>query len=134
MINRILTFLLGEAAPVHPLPEADSQHLLGALMVRMAQIDAAIKLEEVQAIDRLFAKRFHLGPIEAAKMRADCTRLAETLPETEFLGPLLAAKIPPEQRFALREALQDVAHADGNLHPREEEMIHSVCQLLQDAI
>lgn len=134
MINRILSFLLGGTAEPRPLPQADSQHLLGALLVRMAYADGSLKVEELQVMDRLFADRFGLNAIEAAKMRADCTRLADALPETEFLGPLISAKIPHDQRFALREALRQVAVADGKLDPKEIAMIGSVTMILQDAV
>lgn len=130
MMNRILN-LLGGRAPPRPLPEADGQHLLGALMVRVAQADAALKFEELRTIDRLFAARFGLGPVEAARMRADCERLAAALPETAALGPMITAAVPPEQRFALREALREVAEADGTLDPRETALIGAVCALLE---
>lgn len=133
MMNRILA-MLGAKAPARPLPEADGQHLLGALMVRVAQADTALKFEELRAIDRLFTMRFGLGPVEAARMRADCERLAAVLPETAALGPMITAAVPPEQRFALREALREVAEADGNLDPRETAVIDAVCGLLENAV
>lgn len=130
MIERILNLLGAGAAPPRPLPEADGQHLLGALLVRMARADDALRLEELQAMDRLFAARFDLGPVAAAKMRADCERLAEALPPTEALGPMLGAAIPPDQRHALAEALRAVAEADGALDPREVALLAAVQGLL----
>lgn len=131
MFNRILTFLSGPPV-ARPLPAMDAAHLLGALMVRIAGADERMKLSELQVIDRLFARRFELNAIEAARMRADCERLEAVLPATESLGPMLVATIPPEQRFSLREALREVAEADGSLDPRESAMIEQVAQLLQE--
>ncbi|MGN0933103.1 TerB family tellurite resistance protein [Falsigemmobacter intermedius] len=132
MINRILGFL-SSAPPPRPLPEVDAAHLIGAMMLRLARADNRMNLPELQAIDRLFIRRLGMKAVEAAKMRADCERLEEVLPPTEELGALLAAKIPPEQRFALREGLIEVAEADGRIDARESEMIEKIRDLLQRA-
>ncbi|RRH72195.1 tellurite resistance TerB family protein [Falsigemmobacter faecalis] len=132
MINRILGFL-SSAPPPRPLPEADAAHLIGALMIRLARADERLNLPELQAIDRLFIRRLGMKAVEAAKMRADCERLEAVLPPTEELGNLLSEKIPPDQRFELREGLIEVAEADGRIDPREAEMIEEIRALLQRA-
>lgn len=129
MISRILDLLLG-AAPEKPLPEADSQHLLGALVVRMAQADERLQLAELKAMDRLFADRFGLGPVDAARMRADCERLATALPPTEALGPMLTATLTAEERAGLAETLRAIATADGEIAPAEAAMLAAVARLL----
>lgn len=130
MINRILEFLTGPPEP-RPLPAADADHLLGALLVRIAVADQAVQVEELRAMDRLLARHTGLNPVEAARMRADCERLAAVLPPTAELGPLLVSTIPPEQRFALRAALVEVAEADGSIDAQEAMMLDQVARLLE---
>ena len=130
MINRILEFLTGPPVP-RPLPAADADHLLGALLVRIALADHAIQVEELRAMDRLLARHSGLNAVEAARMRADCERLAGVLPPTEDLGPLLVSTIPPEQRFALRAALVEGAEADGAIDGDEAAMLDQVARLLE---
>lgn len=132
MITRILDFLVGKTPP-KPLPEADGRHLLGALVLRIAQVDSTMTLSELQAIDKIFSAQFGLSAIAAAKLRADCERLALALPPTEELGPLLIERLSPEERVALASSLFTVARADGDIDPREDAMITSVAQLLQTA-
>lgn len=130
MFNRILDFFAAPPAPPRPLPEADSQHLLGALLVRMAQAENGIVAEELAAIDQIFSRRFQLDPVAAARLRAECERLAEALPKTEELGPLLTSKIPAEQRYTLRQALTTVAEADAVIQPGEALLIEQIGALL----
>lgn len=132
MITRILNFLSGAEAPPRPMPEADAQHLLGALMIRMATADDTLRFEEIRVMDRLLADRFSLSALAAAKLRAESERLAEALPATEDLGPLLRAKMDADQRIALRQALRDVAMADGDIAPSEARMIEAVSGMLAD--
>lgn len=132
MITRILDLLVGKTPP-KPLPEADGRHLLGALMLRIAQLDSKLTLAELQAIDKIFATQFGLTAIAAAKMRADCERLAEALPPTDTLGPMLIERLSPQERLTLASSLFTVAEADGEIDPREEAMITAVAQLLQTA-
>lgn len=129
MFTRLLDHLRRPARAL-PLPEADARHLLGALMVRVAEADAALKFEELRKIDRLLAASLGLGPLDAARLRADCERLARALPPTAELGPLLAKAIPTAQRAELREALRQVAEADGDWDPREAALIDAVSALL----
>ena len=132
MITRILNFLTGAEAPPRPMPEADAQHLLGALMLRMANADDTLAFEEIRVMDRLLAEHFSLSAIAAAKLRAESERLAAALPPTEELGPLLRAKMDADQRISLRQALRDVALADGDIAPSEARMIEDVSAMLAD--
>lgn len=132
MINRILNFLTGGEEPARPMPEADAQHLLGALMIRMATADNTLRFEEIRAMDLLLADRFALRAIDAAKLRGESERLAQALPPTEELGPMLRAAMDAEQRSALRQALRDIATADGEIDASEARMIEAVSAILAD--
>lgn len=124
MIERILAFLGGQGAP--GLPEADAQHLLGALMVRVARADGAYVLAEIKTMDSLLAATFALDALRAAQLRADCERLEQALPDTAAMAAQIRTTIAPEDRAALLDALRRVARADGRQHPQELAVIAAV--------
>ena len=103
---------------------------LGALMVRVAMSDHSYKFAEVHRIDLLLGRLFGLGPIEAAKMRAQCERLEHVLPRTADLTAILTENISQEKREAAVAALWDVVYADGNRHAKENMLLDEIAGLL----
>lgn len=130
MFERILTLFSATAGYRTPLPEADAKHALGALLVRAAQADKAYLFQEVERIDRILAKRFDLNPLEAAKMRAQCERLSEEMPDTAALITVLHDAIDLPEREATLFALWQVVFADGHVHETEDEFVTLVQQIL----
>lgn len=130
MFERILTLFSASAGYRTPLPEADAKHALGALLVRVAQADKAYLFQEVERIDRILAKRFDLNPLDAAKMRAQCERLSEEMPDTSELITVLHDAIDVKEREATLLALWQVVFADGQVHETEDEMVSLVQQML----
>jgi uncharacterized tellurite resistance protein B-like protein len=130
MFTRILQLF----SPGHhyrtPLPEADAKHALGALLVRVAQADHAYLFQEVEQIDRILAKRFGLNLLEAAKLRAGCERLLETIPETDKLLAVLHDAIDLPEREATLLAIWQVVYSDGMIHAAEDEIVNLVQQTL----
>ena len=82
-----------------PLPQPNAQLALGALLVRVAFADRNYRATEIGQIDRILARTFEIGPIEAAKLREE---------------------IDYAHRLALGEAMWSVALADGHRHEKEE--------------
>ncbi|MGR3491417.1 MAG: DUF1330 domain-containing protein [Shimia sp.] len=105
------------------LPEADREHVLGALLVRMARADSAYLFEEIEEIDRILARRNDLNPVEAAKMRADCEILEGTLPSTEELSRRIADERSETARETMVIDLWHVLIADGSRHENEERIL-----------
>jgi uncharacterized tellurite resistance protein B-like protein len=130
MFERILTLFSPNASYRTPLPEADAKHALGALLVRVAQADKAYLFQEVERIDRILAQRFNLSRLEAAKMRAQCERLSDEMPETETLITVLHDAIDLAEREATLDALWQVVFADGHMHEAEDGMVTLVQQML----
>lgn len=130
MFERILQLFVPVSSYRTPLPEADAQHALGALLVRVAQADRAYLFQEVERIDRILAKRFNLNPLEAAKMRARCERLSDEMPETEALLAVLHDAIDIKEREATLFALWQVVFSDGQVHETEDDMVTLVRQTL----
>jgi len=117
MLTRILN-AFGAPKPA-PLPEPDEKLALGALMVRAAKSDRHYDLVEIKRIDRLLARLYGLGPVEAAKMRALCERLEHDAPGTARFGQVIRETVRLEARLAALEALWEVVLSDGDSTPEE---------------
>ena len=113
-----------------PMPAADAGHVIGALMVRAAKADNAYLFEEVEIIDRVLAQRHQLGPIEAAKMRAACEKLEESMPDTAELAAILRKAVGTQELEDALRALWRVVFADGIEHDEEEAVLHNVETML----
>lgn len=113
-----------------PLPEADAEHAFGALMVRVAKADEAYLFQELERIDYILAKRNNLSAVEAARFRAGCEKLEETMPDTDELSQILANEVSQEGREAMFVALWEVLMADGFKHRSEEDVINQVASIL----
>lgn len=122
-----LLALLGHAKTYQtPLPEADAQHAMGALLVRAAKADHTFLFEEIKVIDQVLAKRFGLNPIEAAKMRASCEKLESEMPDTAEMTGILKDAISAEDKEATLSALWAVVYADGVKHDEEDALLHEI--------
>ena len=129
MFDRILSMFHKEAS-VTKLPEADAQHAMGALLVRAAKIDKAYLFEEIEQIDDVLAHRFDLNPVQAAKLRAECEKLEESMPDTAALSTILHDAISLEEREATVAALWAVVFADGVEAESEDLLLHQVEEIL----
>ena len=103
-----------------PLPQPNAQLALGALLVRVAIADNTYRASEIGQIDRILAKTFGIGPIEAAKLRAVCEKLQHDAPDTDEFARILREEVDYAHRLALGQAMWTVALADGHRHEKEE--------------
>lgn len=129
MFDRILSLFQPQAS-VTKLPEADAQHAMGALLVRAAKADKAYLFEEIEHIDDLLAHRYGLNPVQAAKLRAECEKLEEAMPDTAALAAVLHDAISYEEREATVAALWEVVFADGHEVEAEDILLHQLEELL----
>jgi uncharacterized tellurite resistance protein B-like protein len=113
-----------------PLPEADAQHAMGALLVRVAKADKTVLFEEIKVIDQVLSKRYGLNPVEASKMRASCQLLESEMPDTEEMTELMKDTISVEEKEATLIALWSVVYADGVKHAHEDALLHQIEALL----
>ncbi|MEC3860014.1 TerB family tellurite resistance protein [Mesobacterium sp. TK19101] len=119
MFERLLRHFQSPPRNPKPLPEMDARHALGTLLVRVAMADKAYLFEEVEQIDRILAKAYGLKPLDAAKMRADCEKLAFALNGDEDLATVIRNTVAYEHRLEKVEALWQVVLADGVTDDRE---------------
>lgn len=130
MFENLLTFFGNPGSYKTPLPEADAKHAIGALLVRAAKADQAYLFEEVEQIDKVLAERNGLNIVEAAKMRAACEKLEETMPNTAQLMGVIKDAISAAEKEATVRALWSVILADGVEHEDEDELMHEIERLL----
>ena len=130
MFDRILGLFAPAKGYRTPLPEADADHALGALLVRVAQADHAYLFQEVERIDRILARRFSLSILDAAKMRAQCERLAEEMPDTAAIVAILHDHIGQTEREETLAAMWQVVFADGLEHEAEDEIVTLVQDMM----
>ncbi|MCL3881542.1 TerB family tellurite resistance protein [Marivita sp. GX14005] len=129
MFSRILA-LFDASVPRTELPPADAKYALGALMVRTAMVDNTYLFQEIEEIDRVLGKLYDLGPVEAAKMRAQCEVLEQELPRNEDLTEILMRNINAEKRERTVRALWDVVYADGTRDPEQTALLREIAALI----
>ncbi len=121
MFERIIAALTSKTET--PLPEADARHALGALLVRVAKADGAYLFQEIEEIDHLLANLYVINAIEAARMRAECERLEQAMPDTAELADILRHSVSETEKNLFVTALWKVADADGQRHQTEQEVV-----------
>lgn len=113
------------ASEPDPLPDPDAKLAIGALMVQIALSDRVYQLEEISLIDKVLARLFQLGPIEAAKMRATCEKLHAAAPDTETFATLIRSELDVDARCEALTALWQVVMADGDLQDNEMAIVET---------
>ena len=126
MLERLTAFFGNPAGYHTPLPEADAQHALGALLVRAAKADDTYLVEEIAQIDKILRERHGLNPVQAAKMRAECELLEKAIPETTKFAAILEHAISPAEKEATLLALWRVVYADGINKDVEDRLLHEI--------
>lgn len=113
-----------------PLPPLDARLAIGALLVRLAKVDAHYAVEEIAEIDAILARAHDLNPIEAAKLRATCEKIEAQAPDTEAFTAMVQTGVAYEDRAEVYEALWQVGLADRALKPEEETLLGEVAAAL----
>lgn len=108
------------------LPEADASTALGALLVRVAKADNVYLFQEVKQIDKILAARNGINILQAAKLRAQCEKLEESMPETAAIIEVMNEVVDISEREAMVAALWSVAFADGLEHEAEDDLLHLI--------
>lgn len=130
MLERLTAFFGNPAGYHTPLPEADSQHAMGALLVRAAKADDTYHVAEIALIDQILGKRHNLNPVEAARMRAECEVLERAIPRTKEIATILKDAISMAEREATLIALWRVVLADGAKQDKEDKLLHRIEEVL----
>ncbi|KUF11218.1 TerB family tellurite resistance protein [Pseudoponticoccus marisrubri] len=130
MLERLTAFFHRKTPTETPLPEPDARLALGTLLVRVAMADKAYLFEEIEQIDRILAAAYDLNPIEAAKMRATCEKLATKVTDDQKLAALVRESVEYDHRREKVQALWRVSLADGVTDDREAALVELVEEVL----
>ena len=126
MLERLRKFFTQPKPQKTPLPEPDARLALGTLLVRVAMSDGAYLFEEVEEIDRILVRAYGLKPLEAARMRADCERLAMHIEDDTDMARRIREAVDYDHRRDKVAALWSVMMADGVSDEREQELVDLV--------
>lgn len=130
MFNALIARLKGSPKE-RPLPELDLRLAMAALLVRIAKADGHYAVEEIARIDKVLARTHGLGPIEAAKLRAEAERIEAAAPaETGAFVAEIRAHIPHEARATLHAAMWEVGLVERSLDPQEETLLNEMSAAL----
>lgn len=130
MLERLTTLFQSKAPAREPLPRPDAQLALGTLLVRVAMADKAYLFEEIEQIDRILGTAYGLNPVEAAKMRATCEKLAFAMDDDREMAELVRASVDYDHRREKVDALWKVVLADGITDDREAALVELVEDVL----
>lgn len=128
MLNSLLSFLNGTTS--EPLPEADLNVALAALLVRVARSDDDYAQAEKDQIDQVLAARFALTPAAAEALRHEGEALEAQAPDTVRFTRAIKDGVPYEERLGVIEALWKVVLADGVRDSDENALLRLVADLL----
>ncbi|WP_299925858.1 TerB family tellurite resistance protein [uncultured Pelagimonas sp.] len=130
MLEQLTSFFQRKHVPEAPLPKPDAKLALGTLLVRVAMADKAYLFEEIEQIDRILSKAYDLNPIEAAKMRATCEKIAFSIENDSEMAQLIRDNVEYDHRREKVEALWQVVIADGISDERETALVDLIEKVL----
>ena len=129
MFDSLFKRLRAEPAP-DPLEANDARLALAALLVRLARTDQDYAEVEKTQIDAILARRYDLGAIAAAELRAGAEHIEATVGDTVHLTRLIKAAIPYADRTQLVVDLWSLVLADGTRDDTENQFLRLVVRLV----
>jgi uncharacterized tellurite resistance protein B-like protein len=130
MIDRLLNFLSGAAAPAAEAG-ADELHLaVAALLIEAARMDESFDDKERATIERLLASRFELAPGAVAALIATAEEKVRDATQYFPFTRAILKRLTTEQRVEIIEMLWQVAYADGVLDPHEDALLRQIAGLI----
>lgn len=106
------------------------QRAAAALLAEAARADGAIKPRERSTIERALARRFALGPWDAARLAQEGEAAAADSTQIFEFTRVLNRDVPPEDRVALFEMLYEVIYADDAQHDVEASLMRRLGELI----
>ena len=102
-----------------PLAPLDAQHALVGMLVRIAKADGRYDASEIARIDEIVRATYGLGPVPAAKLRAEAEKLEAMAPPDGRFAAVIRDRTDAGTRRALIAAMWRVVLADGAEGPQE---------------
>ncbi|WP_457797553.1 tellurite resistance TerB family protein [Methylocystis sp. S23] len=129
-LRNFISELTGEADQPKPYESADYQLAAAALLVHIASIDGDFDLSEKARIQQLVESRFGLAPDAAQALIQDAFESEREAVDLYRFTSVLKRRLDEDGRRQVVGMLWDMAHADGDVHEFEENVVWRVAELL----
>ncbi len=133
MINRVLDFLAGRAAPSLGKSAGQTDELalaVAALLIEAARMDNDFDTAERATIERLLSDKFQLAAAEAHGLIAQAEAAVDTSTQVFPFTQRICDAISIDDRTQIIEMMWKVAYADGVLDPYEDMLLRRIAGLI----
>lgn len=130
MIDRVLEFLSGKAAPTATKSADDLQIAVAALLIEAARMDDDFNVDERRMIERVLSERFDLGPEQLRELFIAAERAVRGSTQFFPFTQQIVKNISHEERGQILEMMWQVAYADGVLDPQEDMLLRRIAGLI----
>ena len=129
-LKSFIAELTGEADRPKAFEAGDYQLAAAALLVHIASIDGEFDDDEKARIQQLVEARFGLGSEEARMLIQNAWESEREAVDLYRFTSVLKRRLDDDGRRQVIGMLWDLAHADGNVHEFEENVVWRVAELL----
>lgn len=130
MINRLLDFLSGRAAPALAKSTDDLEHAVAALLIEAARMDENFDAAERTTIERLLAGKFDLPPQAVNSLIEAAERAVQHSTQYFPFTRQICDRLSTDERVHIIELLWKVAYSDGILDPYEDMLLRRIAGLI----
>jgi len=128
--KNFISELTGETEGPRPFEAADYQLAAAALLVHIASIDGEFDDREKKRIEQLIEARFGLKGDEAHELIEAAKESERDAVDLYRFTSVLKRRLDEDGRRQIIGMLWDMAHADGEVHEFEENVVWRVAELL----
>lgn len=129
-LKNFISELAGEADAPKPFEAADYQLAAAALLVNIASVDGEFDDKEKKRIEQLIEARFGLKGDEAHELIEAARESERDAVDLYRFTSVLKRRLDEDGRRQIIGMLWDMAHADGQVHEFEENVVWRVAELL----
>jgi uncharacterized tellurite resistance protein B-like protein len=130
MIDRVLDFLTGRAAPAAARGERDFELAVAALLIEAERMDDRFDSAERAVIEHVLAARFRMDHGEVQELIEAAETAVKNATQLFPFTQKIVRTMPPEDRHHILELMWKVAYADGTLDPHEDTLLRRIAGLL----
>lgn len=130
MIDRLLDFLSGTAAPSPAKKGKDFEIAVAALLIEAGRKDDRFDAAERAMIERVLTARFSLSASEVGELIAAAEKAVRDSTQLFPFTQKICQEMEPEDRAQILELMWKVAYADGVLDPHEDMLLRRIAGLL----
>ena len=130
MIDRVLDFLTGKAAPAAARGERDFELAVAALLIEAERMDDRFDASERAMIEHVLAAKFKMSPAEVQELIAAAEKAVRDATQLFPFTQKIVKTMPPDDRHHILELMWKVAYADGTLDPHEDMLLRRIAGLL----